>query len=88
MDVTTDKLMQDLRAVVSDAESLLKATAGQSGEQIEKARAHAEASLRAARETLQGLGGQLDEQVRENPWAAVGIAAAVGLLLGVLLARK
>ena len=34
MDVTTDKLMQDLKTVVVDAEDLLKATASQGGEQI------------------------------------------------------
>jgi len=31
---------------------------------------------------------EIDEQVRRNPWAAVGIAAGVGLVIGVLLARK
>jgi ElaB/YqjD/DUF883 family membrane-anchored ribosome-binding protein len=29
-----------------------------------------------------------DEFVRENPWAALGIAAAVGCLVGFLLNRK
>jgi ElaB/YqjD/DUF883 family membrane-anchored ribosome-binding protein len=29
-----------------------------------------------------------DEFVRENPWAALGIAAAVGCVLGVLISRK
>jgi len=26
--------------------------------------------------------------VRENPWAAVGIAAGIGLVVGILMARK
>jgi ElaB/YqjD/DUF883 family membrane-anchored ribosome-binding protein len=29
-----------------------------------------------------------DEFVRENPWAALSIAAAVGCVLGVLISRK
>ena len=29
-----------------------------------------------------------DEFVRENPWAALGVAAAVGCVLGVLISRK
>ncbi len=29
-----------------------------------------------------------DQFVRENPWAALGIAAAVGCAVGVLLSRK
>lgn len=71
MQATPDKLMHDL----------LKATAGQTGERIEKIRARAQESVRNARERLQG-------RVQDNPWAAIGIAAGVGLLAGVLLARK
>ena len=29
-----------------------------------------------------------DEFVRENPWAALGVAAAVGCVLGYLISRK
>ena len=31
---------------------------------------------------------ELEARIRDNPWAAVGIAAAVGLLAGILLSRK
>jgi ElaB/YqjD/DUF883 family membrane-anchored ribosome-binding protein len=88
MDVTTDKLMKDLKAVVGNAEDLLKATADQGGEQIARIRARAEESVRVARGRMKDVGGELDEQVRENPWTAVGIAAGIGLVLGILLARK
>lgn len=93
--VTTDKLMADLRAVVRDAEELLQATAGQGSAQLKELRARAEESLGAARARLQEAGDEarkaardIDEQVHANPWAAVGIAAAAGLLLGMLLGRK
>lgn len=76
-DMTTDKLMQELKAVVSDAEELLKAS-----------RARAEESVRTARARMKDAGVQVDEQVRENPWTAIGIAAGVGLVLGILLGRK
>ncbi len=88
MDVSSDKLMKDLKAVVNNAEDLLKATADQGGEQIARIRARAEDSVRVARARMKDLGGELDAQVRENPWNAVGIAAGVGLVLGILLARK
>ena len=88
MDVTTDKLMQDLKTVVGDAEDLLKATANQGGEQIARIRARAEESVRVARARMKDVGGDLDAQVRENPWTAIGVAAGVGLVLGILLGRK
>ena len=97
--VSTDKLMHDLRLVMEDAEALLNATAGQAGEKVSEVRAKAEDSIRAAREALAEAGDEAlertreavasaDEYVRENPWAAVGIAAGIGLVVGLLLSRK
>ena len=97
--VSTEKLMRDLRAVVIDAEELLKATAAQTGERVDKVRAKAEESLRTARNRLQEMGDnaqtqareaarEVEQQVRENPWTAVGIAAGVGLVLGILIGRR
>jgi ElaB/YqjD/DUF883 family membrane-anchored ribosome-binding protein len=88
METPADRFMNELRNVIADAEDLLRATADQTGPKVQEVRARAEESLRAAREHLQGAGKQLDSQVRENPWAAVGIAAGIGLLIGVLMARK
>ncbi len=97
--VTTDKLMADLQAVVEDAEALLRATAGQAGEKVAEARARAEESVRAAKERIgkvqEGLlertreiADNADSYVRENPWRAAGIAAAAGLVLGLLMSRR
>ena len=57
--VSTDKLVHDMRAVIVDAEDLLKATASQTGERVEKVRAKAEDSLRVARERLKVAGDDL-----------------------------
>jgi len=97
--VSTDKLMHDLRTVVTDAEELLKATASQTGERVEKVRQRAEESVRAARARMQEAGHaaqarardavrEVDQQVHESPWTAVGIAASAGLFLGILLGRR
>jgi ElaB/YqjD/DUF883 family membrane-anchored ribosome-binding protein len=86
--MSTNKLMHDLRAVVTDAEDLVKATAGQAGERVEKARARAEESLRLAHASMKNAGAQLDEQVRQNPWTAVGIGTGLGLVLGIVLGRR
>ena len=99
MQISTDKLFKDLRAVVVDTEDLLKATASQTGERIEKVRARAEESLRNARTRVQAASHdvqaaaqdgmqKVDSQVRANPWTAVGIAAAIGFVVGILLGRK
>ena len=97
--VSADKLMEDLRLVVTDAEELLRATAGQAGEKVAAARARAEESIDAAKARIAQAGYAAAEQTRvaakvtddyvhENPWTAVGIAAAVGLVVGVLMSRK
>ncbi len=97
--VSTDKLLEDLRMVVEDAEALLMATAGQAGERIQEARDRAEASVRQARERIgaleQDLAGQAraaareaDLYVRDNPWQAIGVAAGVAFIIGFLAGRK
>jgi ElaB/YqjD/DUF883 family membrane-anchored ribosome-binding protein len=77
---TTEQLLAQLRAVAQEAEELLQATANQTGERVEELRERAKDALEAAR--------GIDDQVRKNPWAAVAIAAGVGLLIGLLLSRK
>ncbi len=97
--VSTDKLLDDLKAVVNDAEELLKATAGQAGEKMSAARARAEASVRAARQRMgelendvlaqtQEVAEEADAYVRKNPWQAVGIAAVAGIIVGLVISRR
>jgi ElaB/YqjD/DUF883 family membrane-anchored ribosome-binding protein len=77
---TSEQLMDELRAVAREAEELLQATADQTGARVEELRERAKDALEAAR--------GIDDQVRKNPWAAVAIAAGVGLVIGLLLSRK
>jgi ElaB/YqjD/DUF883 family membrane-anchored ribosome-binding protein len=96
---SADRLIDDLHAVIRDAETLLKATAAQTGEKVQEARSRAEETVRLAKQRLAGvedealeraraLAEEADVYVRANPWAAVGIAAGVALVLGLLLARR
>ena len=87
MDIAGDKLMKELREVVAAAEELLSA-ATPSAEQMKEIRDRAEDALRGARARIEGAGGEIEEQVRKHPFAALGIAAAVGLVVGILLSRK
>ena len=95
----SEKLMRDLQTVVEDAEALLQATAAQTGERVDGIRARAQASLKQAKsrlleaedealEQVRAVAATADEYVHENPWQAVGVAAGVGLLLGLLLSRR
>lgn len=97
--VSKDKLVEDLRAVVADAEELMKATANQTGERIAAARAKAGESLQAAKARLEDAQAAVvertkvaaratDDYVHEKPWQAIGAAAVVGLILGALISRR
>ena len=86
MEAASDKLMKELRDVVTAAEELL--AAGADSERLKEIRDRAEETLKGARERLEGAGEELEQRVRQHPYAALGIAAAAGLVIGVLLARK
>lgn len=97
--VTKDKLVQDFKIVVADAEELLKATASQAGEKVAAVRERVQDSLHNAKmklaeaeDVLVQKGKQAaratDEYVHENPWRAVGIGAGVGLIVGLLIGRR
>ena len=97
--VTKDKLAQDLKIVIADAEDLLRATAGQAGEKVSAAREKIQDSLREAKVKLAEVEDLLidkgrqaaratDEYVHDHPWKAVGIAAGIGLIVGLLISRR
>ena len=99
IDVSKEKLAADLKVVVADAEELLRATASQAGEKVGVARERIQASLASARvklaETERAVldktklaAKATDEYVHEHPWQAIGTAAGVGLLIGMLIARR
>jgi ElaB/YqjD/DUF883 family membrane-anchored ribosome-binding protein len=95
----SEKLIHDLKTLVTDAEELLKATASQAGEKIAVARQKIEQSLVEGKKALADAETTLvkkskecaeiaDDYVRENPWSAVGVAASIGLVIGLLIRNK
>jgi ElaB/YqjD/DUF883 family membrane-anchored ribosome-binding protein len=93
--VSTDRLMQDFKVVLQDAEALVKATAGELGEKVKEARDRLMASLEGAKARYQQLeekalaGAKATEKViREHPYESIGIAFGLGLLIGVLVSRR
>ena len=94
-EVTMGKLAQDFKVVMTDAEALIKATAGDLGEKAREARSRLAASLESAKTGFHKLedkalaGAKVaDKVIRDHPYESIGIAFGLGLLLGVLVARK
>ena len=92
-------LAADMRRLVDDAEALLQHAAEGTGQEYTKARHRLEQSLLAAKGRMgqwkdaafeQGKQAATasDEYVRRHPWESIGVAAAVGVALGLLIGRK
>ncbi|TDN66917.1 DUF883 family protein [Paraburkholderia sp. BL10I2N1] len=92
------KIVEDLRVLLTDSEEMLRLASTVPGEGIEalreRLRMHVDTLQSAlgdaqseARQRYRVAADNTDRYVRDNPWQAVGIAAGMGLLLGVLAAR-
>ncbi|MDP3652477.1 MAG: DUF883 domain-containing protein [Rhodoferax sp.] len=96
---TIDNLVEDFGAMLTEAETLLKRSGNESGDTARELRSEVEAKLLAAKLRLQELEGvaidgakaakkATNEYVHANPWQSIGIAAAVGLVVGLLMNRR
>jgi len=94
-----ERVLADLRTLARDSEALLKATAGDASDKAKEARSRFSAALERARATCNDLQEQAlatakaaatraDTVIREHPYESIGVAFGVGLLIGVLVARK
>ena len=90
---------QEARNLMSDVQDLLSRVAHVADPEIARVRARVERGLASAKQTLadgtdrvqrhaKNAAVASDTYVREQPWQAVGIAAAAGLLIGFLVARR
>ena len=93
------KIVNDLKNVVADAEEILRATADVAGEKVADLRERITLRLQDARARLadaetivvdktKAAARATDDYVKTNPWQSVGIAAAVGFLIGVMINRR
>lgn len=94
-----DKLLNDLRLVIKDAEDLLRSTGQQVDEGYQLARAKFESTLHNARSGLSSLEDRVtasardalettDHYVQAHPWQSVGVSALAGLAVGLWLGRR
>lgn len=97
--IQKEKLMNDLKLVLADAEALLAATADDAGEEVNRLRGRVAATLSQAKTGLieaqaavvdkaKVAAKATDEYVHDNPWKSIGIAAGAGLLVGLLIGRR
>ena len=89
------RLVGDLKTVAKDAEELMKATANHAGEKVVELRERLATTLESAKVTAQRLeektkeaAKEADRTIREHPYESIGIAFGVGLLFGLLIARR
>ncbi|EGT4356047.1 YqjD family protein [Cronobacter sakazakii] len=94
-----DHLRAELKSLADTLEEVLTASGDKSKEEMSKLRNKAERALKDTRYHLTETGDVIAKQtreaaaraedyVRENPWTGVGIGAAIGVVLGVLLTRR
>lgn len=97
--VSRERVMRDLKTLARDTEDLLKVTAGDLGDKATELRTRLTEALHRAKGTYAELQGKTfasakaaakrtDKVIRDHPWQAAGIAFGIGLLVGVLVARK
>lgn len=97
--VTKDKLAADFRVVIADAEELLRLTANQAGDKMGDLRLRVQDHLQNARTRLaetetaivdqtKAVARATDDFVHDNPWRSIGIAAGVGVIIGLLIGRR
>ncbi len=100
---TKDRLAEEFKSVVVEAEHLMQSAASISSEKAAALRESLEHSIAAAREELRCIqkaakettlsaAHATDSYVHENPWQAIGIVAglsvAIGALVGLSLNRR
>jgi ElaB/YqjD/DUF883 family membrane-anchored ribosome-binding protein len=99
MDLSRESLLDDFSTMLTEAEDLLRRAGNETGERAKDLRAQVEAKLLAAKLRLQELEGEAmdrakaaarytDDFVHDNPWRAIGAAAAARILSGLLVNRR
>lgn len=98
-DNTTSTLLDESQDILQKTEKLLSDAVNATGKEAEALQARIIAGLREAKQRL-GDAEQIavdkakaaakvtDAYVHENPWKAIGIGTAVGVVIGMLIARR
>lgn len=89
MNAPAEKIVGDVKILAADLEELVKATTAQSGEKLVQARTRVQSALANAKDVVVMRGEEAahmaDQYVHQNAWKAIGISAALALLIGLLI---
>ena len=99
LQISKEKLINDLHQGIADSEEMLKLTADEVSagavqlrervrERMNKAKAELIHLQQLTVEKAKAAGHATDEFVHENPWKSIGIAAGLGLVVGLLISRR
>ena len=99
LQLSKEKLINDLRQGIADSEEMLKLTANEVSAGASQLRERVRERIQQAKSELLHLqkvtvakakaaGHATDEFVHENPWKSIGIAAGLGLVVGLLISRR
>lgn len=91
-------LMDDTRLLLTDMQELLRLIADQAGDNVTDLRFRLEDKIarytknltrlqHASVDKVRQVGHATDEYVHHEPWKAIGIAAGVAFILGMLVCR-
>ena len=99
LQLSKEKLINDLHQGIADSEEMLKLTANEVSAGASQLRESVRERIQQAKSELLHLqkvtvakakaaGHATDEFVHENPWKSIGIAAGLGLVVGLLISRR
>ena len=95
----SSEMESDVNRAISGAEDMLAQAANSTGEKAAELRGRALEQLNALRARLQdahaaalrqskAAARATDDYVHDHPWRSIGVAAGVGVLIGLLIARR
>jgi len=92
---TESHTADDLKALLLEAEQALRHTEGEAGDKFTELRSRLRMALDNGKDSLERLRAettrrarQADQLVLENPYYAIGIAAGIGAIIGILASRN
>jgi ElaB/YqjD/DUF883 family membrane-anchored ribosome-binding protein len=94
-----EQLVADIRKVMAELDELVRDSGADVGDELAELKGRLQEQVSAARETLSDLESRVSEKardvaiagdayVRDHTWTSIGVAAGIGVVIGLLLNRR